>query len=50
MSITPTMHKLLGHTWELIEMNDSNGLGAFDESGLEACNKSWKEDRVRSKT
>ena len=37
--ITPTVHKLLGHSWELIELNDDNGLKNWDESGLEANNK-----------
>ena len=43
VSITPTVHKLLGHSWELISENDGHGLGNLDESGLEACNKLiWK--------
>ena len=47
VSITPTMHKLLGHTWELIELNGDKGLGVFDESGLEACNKLLRKFRIQ---
>ena len=39
ISITPTVHKVLAHSWELIQHNDGHGLGILDESGLEACNK-----------
>ena len=31
ISITPTIHKLLAHSWELIALNDGVGLGALDE-------------------
>ena len=41
------MHKLLGHTYELIELNENNGLGVFDESGLEACNKLLRRFRTQ---
>ena len=37
--ITPSLHKLLGHSWELIELNDDCELKNLDESGLEANNK-----------
>ena len=39
ISITPSVHKVLAHSWELIQHNDGHGLGNLDESGLEACNK-----------
>ena len=39
ISVPPTLHKLLAHSWELIEMNDGRGLKCFDKSGLEANNK-----------
>ena len=39
VSITPTVHKLLTHSWKLIGSNDGYGLGSLDESGLEGCNK-----------
>ena len=35
ISITPTVHSLLAHGWELISFNDDKGLGEFTESGLE---------------
>ena len=35
ISIALSLHKVLGHSWELIEMNDGHGLGSLDESGLE---------------
>ena len=39
VSITPTVHKLLGHSWEFVLENEERGLGSLDESGLEGCNK-----------
>ena len=39
ISITPSVHKVLAHSWELIQHNDGHGLGNLDESGLEGCNK-----------
>ena len=39
ISITPTVHKVLAHSWELIKHNNSCGLANLDESGLEGCNK-----------
>ena len=39
ISITPSLHKVLCHSRELIEMNDECGLGSLDESGLEGNNK-----------
>ena len=44
--ITPTMHKMLAHSWELVSMNDSYGLGAYAEEGLEGCNKFLRRYRV----
>ena len=46
ISITPTVHKLLGHTWELILENEKQGLGSSDESDLEACNKVFRRFRT----
>lgn len=39
INISPTMHTLLGHSWELIRNNDGVGLGEYSESGLEHNNK-----------
>ena len=39
-SITPTLHKLLAHSEELIrETNSGYGLKSFSEEGTESCNK-----------
>ena len=39
-SITPTLHKLLAHSEQLIrETNSGYGLKSFSEEGIEACNK-----------
>ena len=45
VSITPTLHKVLCHAWELIEQNDGKGLGDLDESGLEGNNKILRKIR-----
>ena len=47
ISVPPTLHKLLVHSWELIEMNDGRGLKCFDESGLEANNKILYTTRIK---
>ena len=39
ISITPPVHKVLAHSWELIKHNGGHGLGNLDEAGLEGCNK-----------
>ena len=46
ISITPSLHKVLAHSWELIENNDGYGLGSLDESGLEGCNKILRHVRT----
>ena len=50
-SITPTLHKLLAHSEELIrESNSGFGLKKFSEEGTEACNKlarKYKETLAR---
>ena len=46
ISITPSLHKVLTHSWELIENNDGYGLGSLDESGLEGCNKILRHVRT----
>ena len=43
----PTLHKLLVHSWELISLNDGEGLECLDESGLEGCNKILRTIRYR---
>jgi len=44
--MSPTVHKILGHGWELIEKNDGHGLGGLSEGGLEACNKLLRRFRT----
>ena len=39
INISPTLHALLAHAWELIAANEDKGLGAYTESGLEHNNK-----------
>ena len=39
ISISPTLHALLAHGWELISVNDGIGLGEYSEGGLEHSNK-----------
>ena len=39
INISPTLHSLLAHSWELISNNDGRGLGEFTEGGLEHNNK-----------
>ena len=47
VSVSPTLHKLLAHSWELISLNDGEGLEHLDESGLEGCNKILRTIRSR---
>ena len=43
--ISPSVHRILGHAWEVIQQNDSFGLGGLGEEGLEALNKNIRETR-----
>lgn len=45
--LAPSVHKLLGHAWELIECNDGYGLGILSEGGIEASNKLLRRFRVQ---
>ena len=47
ISITPTLHKVIAHSWEVIERNDGYGLGTLDEAGMEACNKVLRNIRIK---
>ena len=38
-SISPSVHRILAHSWERIQMNNGHGLGDESEEGLEALNK-----------
>ena len=46
VSITPSLHKLLAHSAELIRANDGCGLEAFSEEGMEANNKRLRQIRT----
>ena len=38
-AVSPSVHHILAHAWEVIEMNGGYGLGDKSEEGLEALNK-----------
>lgn len=46
VSITPTLHKLLAHTGDIIEANDGYGLKKLSEEGPEAINKRVRQIRT----
>ena len=46
VKITPSLHKVFAHSWELIELNDDRGLKNLDESGLEGNNKILRNIRM----
>ena len=37
--VSPSVHRILAHSWEVIHSNDGYGLGGLGEEGLEALNK-----------
>ena len=43
--ITPSVHRILCHSWERILMNNSSGLGDVSEEGLESLNKYIRQMR-----
>ena len=43
--ISPSVHRVLAHSWEVIELNAGFGLGDLSEEGLEALNKCIREMR-----
>ena len=45
--ISPSLHRILGHSWERIDMNSKFGLGNESEEGLEALNKLIRYYRAR---
>ena len=44
-AISPSVHRILAHSWEVIEMNGGYGLGDVSEEGLEALNKLIRQMR-----
>ena len=47
ISISPTLHSLLAHSWEIISANDGVVLGEYTEGGLENSNKFLRFYRTR---
>ena len=45
--ISPSVHRILAHSWEVIEQNNGFGLGNQSEEGLEALNKFIRSFRAR---
>ena len=43
--VSPSVHRILAHCWEVILLNDGYGLGGESEEGLEALNKYIRERR-----
>ena len=39
INVSPTLHMLLAHSWEVIENNNNCGVGEYSETGLEHNNK-----------
>ena len=37
--VSPSVHRILAHSWEVMELNNGFGLGDLSEEGLEALNK-----------
>ena len=37
--VSPSVHRILAHAWEVLELNNGFGLGDMSEEGLEALNK-----------
>ena len=47
VAISPSVHRILAHSWEVMQLNDCYGLGGQSEEGLEALNKHIRS--IRSK-
>ena len=46
--ISPSVHRILAHAWEVIEENDGYGLEGLSEEGLKALNKNIRHTRTYS--
>ena len=44
--VSPSVHRILAHSWEVIELNNGYGLGDLSEEGLEALNKQIRDRRL----
>jgi hypothetical protein len=38
-AVSPSVHRILAHAWEVVELNGGYGLGRMSEEALEALNK-----------
>ena len=45
--VSPSVHRILAHSWEVFELNGGYGLGDQSEEGLEALNKLIRQMRAR---
>ena len=45
--VSPSVHRILGHSWEVMTNNMSYGLGNVSEEGLESINKFIRHLRTR---
>ena len=44
-AVSPSVHRILAHSWEVVELNGEFGLGDVSEEGLEALNKQIRRMR-----
>ena len=44
-AISPSVHRILAHSWEVMHLNDRFGLGSLSEEGLESLNKNIRSRR-----
>ena len=45
VAISPSVHRILGHSWEVVLLNNKFGLGNISEEGLESLNKYIRDFR-----
>ena len=46
-AVSPSVHRILAHSWEVIQLNDGYGLGGLSEEGLESLNKQIRHTREK---
>ena len=44
--VSPSVHRILAHSWEVVQLNNGFGLGDLSEEGLEALNKQIRNMRT----
>ena len=45
-AVSPSVHRVLAHSWQVIRLSDGFGLGDLSEEGLEALNKQIRDMRA----